>query len=86
MLLSLHTTADQPSIELIHRVDSAIKQNPHLSGNQVFFQEESGVVVLHGKVSSFFQKQMAQETIKRLDGVERIINQLEVDWRSSVQC
>lgn len=67
--------------ELIHRVDRAIKQNPHLSGNQVFCQEESGVVVLHGRVSTFFQKQMAQESLKRLEGVERIINELVVDWR-----
>jgi osmotically-inducible protein OsmY len=86
VLLSVQSTSSPCSIDLIHRVDTAIRRNPHLNGNQVFFQEESGVVVLHGKVSSFFQKQMAQETIKRLDGVERIVNQLEVDWRSSVQC
>ena len=72
--------------ELLHRVDSAIKRNPHLAGHQVFCQEESGIVVLHGRVSSFFQKQMAQEALKRLEGVEKIINQLEVDWRSSVSC
>jgi osmotically-inducible protein OsmY len=84
--LSLQASSDASSSELILRVDRAIKQNPHLNGNRVYFQEAAGVVVLHGKVATFFQKQMAQETLKRLEGVEKIINQLEVDWRSSVQC
>ena len=70
--------------ELLHRVDSAIKGNPHLSGHHVFCQEESGIVVLHGRVTSFFQKQMAQEELKRLEGVEKVINELEVDWMSSI--
>lgn len=71
--------------DLLHRVDMAIKQNPHLSRHQVFCQEESGIVILHGRVSTFFQKQMAQESLKKLEGVEKVINQLEVDWRSTVQ-
>ncbi len=66
--------------ELRHRVDIAIKGNPHLNGNLVFCQEESGIVVLHGRVGTFFQKQMAQEVLKRLEGVEKIINELEVEW------
>lgn len=69
-----------PGWDLTHRVDSAIRQNPHLTGHQVFCQHEQGIVVLHGRVKSFFQKQMAQETLKRLDGVEKVINELEVEW------
>ena len=71
--------------ELLLRVDSAIKDSPHLTGHQVFCQAESGIVVLHGTVRSFFQKQIAQEILKKLDGVERVINELEVDWMSSVR-
>lgn len=66
----------------MHRVDSAIRQNPHLIGHQVFCQHEQGIVVLHGRVKSFFQKQMAQEALKRLEGVEKVINELEVEWMS----
>jgi hypothetical protein len=36
--------------------------------------------VLKGCVRSFFQKQMAQEAIRRIDGVESIENLLEVNW------
>ena len=70
--------------ELLQRVDTAIKANPHLSGHQVFCQEESGVVVLHGQVKTFFEKQMAQESLKHIDGVEKVINELEVDWMPSM--
>lgn len=70
--------------ELLHRVDDAIKTNPHLSGQHVFCQEESGIVVLHGRVRSFFEKQMAQESLKRLEGVEKVVNELEVDWMPSM--
>jgi osmotically-inducible protein OsmY len=76
-------SANSTSEQLLCRVDSAIRENPHLSGYHVFCQEESGIIVLHGKVRSFFQKQMAQETLKKLEGVERVINELEVDWLRS---
>lgn len=71
------------SRELLQRVDSAIRGNPHLAKHRVFCQEESGIVVLHGRVRTFFQKQMAQETLKRLAGVEKVINELEVEWMAS---
>ncbi|MCA9130304.1 MAG: BON domain-containing protein [Planctomycetales bacterium] len=75
---------DPPQQALLQRVDSAIKGSPHLAGHNVFCQEESGVVVLHGRVSSFFQKQMAQEALRKLSGVEKVINELEVDWMASI--
>ena len=78
--MEIVTGSDGSSRELLQRVDFAIKGNPHLSRHQVFCQEQSGIVILHGRVSTFFQKQMAQETLKRLVGVEKVINELQVDW------
>lgn len=68
------------AIALVQRLDSAIKGNPHLSGHQVFCSEEGGTVILHGRVRSYYQKQMAQEALRNLQGVERIVNDLQVDW------
>lgn len=76
--------ATQSPAELRVRVDSAIKDSPHLAGHQVFCQEESGIVVLHGRVNSFYQKQMAQEALRKLHGIEKVINELEVDWMATV--
>jgi osmotically-inducible protein OsmY len=46
----------------------------------VRIEAEDGRVVLKGSVRSFFEKQMAQEAIRRIDGVQLIDNMLEVNW------
>ncbi len=65
---------------LLDRLGEALTSSPHLSGRKLDYEADSGVVVLTGKVNSYFQKQMAQEAIRRVDGVELIDNRLEVDW------
>lgn len=66
---------------LIDRVDQAIHGSPHLSGRRFHLEANSGVVVLRGVVDSYYQKQMAQEAIRHVDGVELIDNKLQVHWR-----
>jgi len=68
---------------LVQRLDSAIKGNPYLTGHQVFCSEEGGTVILQGRVRSYYQKQMAQEALRNLEGVERIVNDLEVEWMTT---
>ena len=70
-------TLAQPLCERIH---NALSTNPHLKTDQLVIEAEGGRVVLKGSVNSFFQKQMAQECIRRIDGVQRIDNLLQVNW------
>lgn len=63
---------------LLDRVDVILSTSPYLSRRKVRLETESGRVTLRGEVDSFFQKQMAQEAIRRLDGVREILNELEV--------
>lgn len=63
---------------LQERIRLALSTSPYVSGKRVLCRADHGQVTLSGKVSSYFQKQMAQETIRRLDGVEQIENLLEV--------
>jgi osmotically-inducible protein OsmY len=65
---------------LAERVGSAIETNPYLSGKKLRFEAQEGRITLNGVVASYFQKQMAQEAIKRVAGVEQIENRLEVTW------
>ena len=60
------------------RVSSALRHSPHLSGHHLCPKTRDGHVELHGSVTTFFQKQMAQEVIRRVDGVQRIANELVV--------
>lgn len=70
----------EASPNLAHMVHSAINANPYLTGRKLRFEAEAGRVVLRGTVSTYFQKQMAQEALRNIDGVQEIENQLEVSW------
>jgi osmotically-inducible protein OsmY len=60
------------------RVLTALERNPYLGRRALRFETEQGRVVLRGVVRSYFQKQMAQEAVRRIAGVEEIHNELEV--------
>ncbi len=38
-----------------------------------------GLLLLRGRVSSYYYKQVAQEAVLRLDAVEQVVNQIEVN-------
>jgi osmotically-inducible protein OsmY len=67
---------------LARQVDLAISTSPYLTGKKLRVEMHEGHVVLQGRVASYFQKQMAQEALRKIDGVQRIDNQLEVAWAS----
>jgi osmotically-inducible protein OsmY len=73
-------TAPTATRPLFDRIHEALMSNPHVPAPQVRVEAADGRVVLKGSVRSFFQKQMAQEAIRRVDGVQRIDNLLEVNW------
>jgi osmotically-inducible protein OsmY len=49
-----------------------------VAGRQVFCENHDGVLLLRGRVSSFYEKQLAQEAVRKLEGVDQIVNQIEV--------
>ena len=46
--------------------------------NQVTFRYVQGVLILQGRLPSFYLKQVLQTLLRELEGVERIDNQVEV--------
>jgi osmotically-inducible protein OsmY len=73
------TTMPEPVLHKL--VDEALNQSPYFARRGVKVEAQEGQVVLRGTVRSYYHKQMAQEILRRVDGVQRIENQLEVDWR-----
>lgn len=65
---------------LSEMVDSALETCPYFLRKEMDFETAEGRVVLRGEVQSYYQKQMAQEAVRRVDGVERIDNHLTVNW------
>jgi len=66
---------------LFEQVQGALNQSHFLMPRQVQIETTGGNVRLEGTVVSFYQKQMAQELVRRVDGVETIENQLQVSWQ-----
>ncbi len=65
---------------LSERVSSALSASPYTPGDRFRIEAADGAVRLHGQVATFFEKQMAQEVVRRLDGVQQVENLLEVSW------
>ena len=62
------------------KVFTALAANPHFSKRNLHFQTEHGRVTLRGSVRSYFQKQMAQEALRHVEGVHQIHNELVVTY------
>lgn len=44
----------------------------------VLCEFQHGVLILRGRLPTFFHKQMAQEAVGGLDGVRQVVNEIEV--------
>lgn len=66
---------------IANSVQQALFANPHFPGRHLQVENSEGRIVLKGMVGSYFHKQMAQETVRRVDGVHEVENRLEVTWR-----
>ncbi len=62
------------------RVLTALERSPYLTNRNLRFETEQGRVTIRGVVSTYFQKQMAQEALRNVEGVAEITNELEVAW------
>lgn len=67
--------------QLMDRAQAALEQHPHLARKQLRLQARQGRLILNGVVGSYYQKQLAQEALRKIDGVESIENRLEVHWQ-----
>ncbi|MCO6048113.1 BON domain-containing protein [Aeoliella sp. ICT_H6.2] len=67
--------------QLIDRIADALNSSPYIAPGKVRVEPgENGQVRLQGSVQTFFEKQMAQETIRHIAGEGRIQNMVEVTW------
>ena len=68
---------------LEERVGCAADDSPYLIGSEIQIQPATSRVVVRGVVGSYYEKQMAQEALLRVDGIESVENHLEVLRRRS---
>jgi len=67
---------------LRQHIATALAKNPYLHTSDLKYETVQGRVVLTGAVPSYFEKQMAQESLRAVEGIAELLNELEVLGRS----
>ncbi|MGQ0633791.1 MAG: BON domain-containing protein [Planctomycetaceae bacterium] len=75
----MHTDQDAPpQYALRDVVQCALARSAYLSGKNLRFEVHEDGVVLRGVVRSYYQKQLAQESLRSISGLPQITNEIEV--------
>lgn len=67
-----------PEAALVRAVDQALRASGHLALRHVEVEICAGVIVLWGRVPTYYLKQLAQSVAQRVEGVRSIANGLDV--------
>lgn len=82
-----HRMAARPGLEQGKAADKVpclvearrrLRSSPYAALHALTCSFHEGVLVLHGRVASYYLKQLAQATVVRIAGVEEVSNRLEV--------
>ena len=60
-------------------VQDAFQKSPVHGLRELQVEQVGSSILISGKVSSFYQKQLAQEVVRHLDPAARIVNSIVVD-------
>ncbi len=63
---------------VVENAQVALKSRLFHQSQHITCEFREGLLLLHGRVSSYYQKQLAQEAVRRLDAVDQILNHIEV--------
>jgi hypothetical protein len=63
---------------MMQRTIKLLSRSPYAELRRVACEFHEGLLVLRGRVSSFYMKQLAQTAFLEMDGIDEICNQIEV--------
>ena len=70
--------ATDAEARVVARVRQCLQDASYYSLRRISCEFHEGILFLRGRVPSYYLKQVAQEIIRKIDGVEEIANRLEV--------
>ena len=76
--MSVQMEQNDTSFEIAEIAEARLSASSHLALRKVFCKYDDGVLVLRGRLNSFFHTQLAQETVAKIEGVERVVNKIEI--------
>ena len=72
------TSVSTSRLDLAAEIRAALCSTPHFLSANISAELHDDEVVLQGSVGSYYQKQLAQESLRAIDGVNRVRNELKV--------
>lgn len=65
--------------DITGRIEHLLAESPLADIRTVRIEQDGNRIVMHGNVRSFYLKQMAQETVRRVSSNLQIVNSINVD-------
>lgn len=78
MKLASEPQSDGVDQVLLYRVRAALRQKRYTLLRSVIVTVDNGVVMVHGRVPTFYLRQIAIECIKSVAGVTRVLDRIDV--------
>ncbi len=69
--------------EIAESAKECLQNSPYQAVRGILCEGNQGVLFLRGHLSSFHYKQVAQETVAGVQGVNQVVNEIEVDYQTS---
>jgi hypothetical protein len=75
---TIHKSPIKQRLDPAEMAESHLRSNSYLALKNVSCEYQEGVLVLKGYLPTYYLKQIAQAVVAPTEGVERIVNQIEV--------
>jgi osmotically-inducible protein OsmY len=70
--------AELPVCVVTKQAQELLRTSPYKPIRRVACAYQDGLLVLRGRLRTYFHKQLAQEAVARVDGVRQVVNEIEV--------
>lgn len=67
-----------PPLSIASVAEARLRASSHTALRDVYCTCDEGRLVLEGRLTTFFHKQLAQELVADIDGVVQVVNHIEV--------
>ena len=71
-------TIEDRRIGVADLAESRLRRNGYLCLSNISCQYDDGVMLLRGHVPTYYLKQLAQEVVAEVEGVSKIVNEIDV--------
>ncbi|MDB4534458.1 BON domain-containing protein [Vicingaceae bacterium] len=78
MSISKQTRVDYPDLDVQNRVTSFLNSRHYPSFKKLHVEVDNGLVTVTGKLTTYYEKQVALNTCQRVAGVLSLIDEIDV--------